>query len=138
MFFAHTDPKTHLLLSLKPQKLRVYLDYEEGKVSFHNVTGSHINTFTDMKLNPNEKLYPLFFTIDVNTYLVLESPVILQINHTLLSEPGHNSESSGISYSLSMTMSLQSSGLMIVKTLSLSHWLCLQALCLASPHLRKG
>ncbi|MGH0177603.1 UNVERIFIED_CONTAM: hypothetical protein FKN15_074885 [Acipenser sinensis] len=66
--------QTPLPLSLKPQKLGVYLDYEEGQLSFYNVeTRSHIYTFTDMEFNPNEKLYPFFCTGD-NTDLVLESP----------------------------------------------------------------
>ncbi|MGH0154207.1 UNVERIFIED_CONTAM: hypothetical protein FKN15_026526 [Acipenser sinensis] len=74
-FTALTDPRTPLPRSLNPQKLGVYLDYEEGQLSFYNVeTRSHIYTFTDMEFNPNEKLYPLFYTLDSNTDLVLESP----------------------------------------------------------------
>ncbi|XP_058867821.1 nuclear factor 7, ovary-like [Acipenser ruthenus] len=74
-FTALTDPETPLPRSLKPQKLGVYLDYEEGQLSFYNVeTRSHIYTFTDMEFNPNEKLYPFFCTWDENTNLVLESP----------------------------------------------------------------
>ncbi|XP_058871556.1 butyrophilin subfamily 1 member A1-like [Acipenser ruthenus] len=74
-FTALTDPETPLPRSLKPQKLGVYLDYEEGQLSFYNVeTRSHIYTFTDMEFNPNEKLYPFFCTGYKNTDLVLESP----------------------------------------------------------------
>ncbi|MGH0176011.1 UNVERIFIED_CONTAM: hypothetical protein FKN15_071632 [Acipenser sinensis] len=74
-FTALTDPRTPLPRSLKPQKLGVYLDYEEGQLSFYNVdTRSHIYTFTDMEFNPNKKLYPLFWTEDEDTDLVLESP----------------------------------------------------------------
>ncbi|MGH0184281.1 UNVERIFIED_CONTAM: hypothetical protein FKN15_014612 [Acipenser sinensis] len=74
-FTALTDPQTPLPRSLKPQKLGVYLDYEEGQLSFYNVeTRSHIYTFTDMEVNPNEKLYPFFYTADETTDLVLESP----------------------------------------------------------------
>ncbi|MGH0153238.1 UNVERIFIED_CONTAM: hypothetical protein FKN15_053626 [Acipenser sinensis] len=73
-FNAFTHPRTPLPRSLKPQKLGVYLDYEEGQLSFYNVEArSHIYTFTDMKFNPNEKLYPFFYTYS-NTDLVLESP----------------------------------------------------------------
>ncbi|RXM91254.1 E3 ubiquitin-protein ligase TRIM39 [Acipenser ruthenus] len=73
-FIALTDPWTPLPLSLEPQKLGVYLDYEEGQLSFYNVeTRSHIYTFTDMEFNPNEKLYPFFCTYS-DTDLVLESP----------------------------------------------------------------
>ncbi|XP_058844951.1 butyrophilin subfamily 2 member A2-like isoform X2 [Acipenser ruthenus] len=74
VFTALTDPQTILPLSLKPQKLGVYLDYEEGQLSFYNLeTRSHIYTFTDMEFNPSEKLYPLFYTSSY-TDLVLESP----------------------------------------------------------------
>ncbi|MGH0173839.1 UNVERIFIED_CONTAM: hypothetical protein FKN15_066284 [Acipenser sinensis] len=74
-FTAATSPQTPLPRILKPQKLGVYLDYEEGQLSFYNVeTRSHIYTFTDMEFNHNEKLYPLFWTRDENTDLVLESP----------------------------------------------------------------
>ncbi|XP_058875324.1 butyrophilin subfamily 3 member A1-like [Acipenser ruthenus] len=74
-FTALTDPQTPLPRSLKPQKLGVYLDYEEGQLSFYNVeTRSHIYTFTDMEFKPNEKLYPFFCNGDKNTALVLESP----------------------------------------------------------------
>ncbi|MGH0155941.1 UNVERIFIED_CONTAM: hypothetical protein FKN15_043463, partial [Acipenser sinensis] len=73
-FTALTDPRTPLPRSLKPQKLGVYLDYEERQLSFYNAEKrSHIYTFTDMELNPNEKLYPLFYTYSM-TALVLESP----------------------------------------------------------------
>ncbi|MGH0191521.1 UNVERIFIED_CONTAM: hypothetical protein FKN15_065018 [Acipenser sinensis] len=65
-FIALTDPRTPLPLSMKPQKLGVYLDYEEGWLSFYNVeTRSHIYTFTDMEFKPNEKLYPFFWTWDL-------------------------------------------------------------------------
>ncbi|MBN3287816.1 TRI39 ligase, partial [Polyodon spathula] len=74
-FTALTDTQTPLHLSLKPQKLGVYLDYEEGQLTFYNVESrSHIYTFTDMDFNHNEKLYPFFYTRDRNTGLVLESP----------------------------------------------------------------
>ncbi|XP_041112288.1 E3 ubiquitin-protein ligase TRIM39-like isoform X2 [Polyodon spathula] len=74
-FTAVTDPETPVSLRLKPQKLGVYLDYEEGQLSFYNVESrSHIYSFTDMEFNPNEKLYPFFWTWDSDTDLVLESP----------------------------------------------------------------
>ncbi|XP_041089997.1 E3 ubiquitin-protein ligase TRIM39-like [Polyodon spathula] len=45
-------------LSVKPRKVGVYLDYEEGHLSFYNVeTRSHIYTLND---SFTEKLYPYF------------------------------------------------------------------------------
>ncbi|XP_041088030.1 butyrophilin subfamily 2 member A2-like, partial [Polyodon spathula] len=64
-FIANTVPNESITLplSLKPQNLGVYLDYKERQLSFYNVeTRSHIYTFTDMDLNPNEKVYPLVGT----------------------------------------------------------------------------
>ncbi|MBN3314018.1 A33 protein, partial [Atractosteus spatula] len=57
-FKALANPPVLLPLSLKPQKVGIYLDYEEGQVSFYNVeTRNHIYTFTDTF---TEKLYPYF------------------------------------------------------------------------------
>ncbi|XP_066577973.1 E3 ubiquitin-protein ligase TRIM39 [Amia ocellicauda] len=57
-FKANADPSISLPLSLKPQRLGVYVDYEKGQVSFYNVEArTHIYTFTDTF---TEKLYPFF------------------------------------------------------------------------------
>ncbi|XP_034148404.1 butyrophilin subfamily 2 member A1 isoform X2 [Esox lucius] len=54
---------THFLLPLReePQKVGVFVDYEEGQVSFFNVEArSHIYSFTEQTFN--EKLHPFFYT----------------------------------------------------------------------------
>ncbi|XP_057210685.1 E3 ubiquitin-protein ligase TRIM47-like [Triplophysa rosa] len=51
------DPDVSLSLSVKPQKVGVFVDYEEGLVSFYDVENrSHIYSFTDQSFT--EKLYP--------------------------------------------------------------------------------
>ncbi|RXM92960.1 E3 ubiquitin-protein ligase TRIM39 [Acipenser ruthenus] len=74
-FWAVTDPRSPLPLSLKPGKLGVYLDYEGGQLSFYNVeTRSHIYTFTDLEFNGSGKVYPVFYTRDWKKELVLAPP----------------------------------------------------------------
>ncbi|TRY81545.1 hypothetical protein DNTS_012073 [Danionella cerebrum] len=70
-FYACTKPETELPLSFVPKRLGVYLDYEEGQVSFYNVeTRTHIFTFT---ANFHEKLYPLFAPLDGRTLITISS-----------------------------------------------------------------
>ncbi|XP_038855433.1 butyrophilin subfamily 1 member A1-like [Salvelinus namaycush] len=67
-----TGPSVILSLREKPQKVGVFVDYEEGRVSFYNVEArSHIYSFTDYTFT--EKLYPLFYcgTIDNSDPLVI-------------------------------------------------------------------
>ncbi|XP_051974262.1 zinc-binding protein A33 [Xyrauchen texanus] len=71
-FYACTIPETEIPMPLVPRKLGVYLDYEEGQVSFYNVdTRSHIFTFAT---SFREKLYPLFAPLDGRTLITLSSP----------------------------------------------------------------
>ncbi|XP_072523771.1 uncharacterized protein [Salminus brasiliensis] len=71
-FYACTDPETPLPLTLVPKKLGIYLDYEEGQISFYNVESkSHIYTFTG---HFREKLYPLFAPLDGRTLMTISSP----------------------------------------------------------------
>ncbi|XP_029111926.1 pyrin-like [Scleropages formosus] len=56
---ALAESSVFLNLSVKPQKVGMYVDYEEGQVSFYNVEArSHIYTFTGYRFT--EKLCPYF------------------------------------------------------------------------------
>ncbi|CDQ82313.1 unnamed protein product [Oncorhynchus mykiss] len=56
---ACTFPPVFLSLREKPQKVGVFVDYEEGQVSFYDVEArSHIYSFTGCTFT--EKLYPFF------------------------------------------------------------------------------
>ncbi|XP_039598093.1 E3 ubiquitin-protein ligase TRIM39-like [Polypterus senegalus] len=57
-YWAFTSPSTFLALNVKPRKVGVFLDYEEGQLSFFNVESqTHLYTFIDTF---TEKLYPYF------------------------------------------------------------------------------
>ncbi|KAG9351699.1 hypothetical protein JZ751_022950 [Albula glossodonta] len=71
-FYACTKPETPLPMHEIPRKVGIYMDYEEGQISFYNVaTKSHIYTFTDTF---REKLYPLFAPLDGRTLITVSSP----------------------------------------------------------------
>ncbi|XP_048826805.1 E3 ubiquitin-protein ligase TRIM39 isoform X1 [Brienomyrus brachyistius] len=54
-----STPPIVLTLDSKPRKVGVYVDYEEGQISFYNVKArSHIYTFMDVF---TEKLFPFFY-----------------------------------------------------------------------------
>ncbi len=56
---ACDDPRVSLSLRVKPQRVGVFVDYEEGLVSFYDVeSSSHIYSFTDQSFT--EKLFPYF------------------------------------------------------------------------------
>uniref|UniRef100_A0A3B3QRW1 Uncharacterized protein n=1 Tax=Paramormyrops kingsleyae TaxID=1676925 RepID=A0A3B3QRW1_9TELE len=72
---ASTAPPTILPTDLKPERVGVYLDYEEGQISFYNVDHRcHIYTFKD---EFTVKLFPLFGTkkgcFKIFTVLVLSA-----------------------------------------------------------------
>lgn len=70
--YACTKPETPLPTGLAPQRLGIYLDYEEGQISFYNAeTKSHIYTFTG---SFRKKLYPLFAPLDGRTLLKIIQP----------------------------------------------------------------
>ncbi|TRY93192.1 hypothetical protein DNTS_006317 [Danionella cerebrum] len=57
-YVANTVPPTFFSLTPMPKKLSIYLDCEEGRLSFYcSDTGTHIYTFKDAF---TEKLHPLF------------------------------------------------------------------------------
>ncbi|KPP56927.1 hypothetical protein Z043_125408, partial [Scleropages formosus] len=58
-YTALDDNPLHLSLRSKPTYVGVYVDYEQGEVSFYDVEArSHIHTFTGCEFT--EKLYPYF------------------------------------------------------------------------------
>ncbi|XP_073721068.1 zinc finger protein RFP-like, partial [Misgurnus anguillicaudatus] len=59
-YWASEGPSSvYLSLSVAPQRVGVFVDYEEGRVSFYDVESMcHIYSFTDQSFN--EKLYPVF------------------------------------------------------------------------------
>ncbi|XP_051899513.1 E3 ubiquitin-protein ligase TRIM39-like [Pristis pectinata] len=59
-YSAFTNPRTSLPLTVSPKRLGIYLDYEEGQISFYNaLTMDHIYTFTDTF---TEAVHPYFST----------------------------------------------------------------------------
>lgn len=58
-YAALTAPPVNLSLKEKPQKVGVFVDYEEGLVSFYNVTyKSHIYSFTECSFSG--EIFPYF------------------------------------------------------------------------------
>ncbi|XP_029311223.1 zinc-binding protein A33 [Cottoperca gobio] len=69
-FYICTKPETQLPISLVPKRVGIYLDYEEGQISFYNAeTKSHIHTFTG---SFRGKLYPLFAPMDGRTVMTIQ------------------------------------------------------------------
>ncbi|XP_071768045.1 butyrophilin subfamily 3 member A1 [Centroberyx gerrardi] len=71
---ALTVPFTALPPGLIPRKVGVYLDYDQGQLSFYDVDSrSHIYTYNESFA---EKLFPLFGTVEIIKDLVIRSPVV--------------------------------------------------------------
>ncbi|XP_045073308.1 E3 ubiquitin-protein ligase TRIM39-like [Coregonus clupeaformis] len=71
---ALTWPSVPLSLREKPQKVGVFVDYEEGQVSFYNVEArSHIYSFAGYTFT--EKLYPLFYSDTIYNRSLVITPV---------------------------------------------------------------
>ncbi|XP_036452090.1 butyrophilin subfamily 1 member A1-like isoform X2 [Colossoma macropomum] len=77
---ALAGPSVILSLKEKPQKVGVFVDYEEGLVSFYDVEArSHIHSFTGQSFT--EKLYP-FFSPSNNDGGENSAPLIISVvNH---------------------------------------------------------
>ncbi|XP_041708564.2 zinc finger protein RFP-like [Coregonus clupeaformis] len=72
---AYAGPWVNLSLREKPQKVGVFVDYEEGEVSFYDVEArSHIYSFTGYTFT--DRLYPLFST-GMNTHGDNSAPLII-------------------------------------------------------------
>ncbi|XP_006037663.1 zinc finger protein RFP-like [Alligator sinensis] len=66
---ALTSPRVLLTLTKRPTKIRVYLDYGRGQVSFYDAdNGTPIFTFND---SFNEKIFPFFSLWSPGTYIKL-------------------------------------------------------------------
>ncbi|XP_062391703.1 E3 ubiquitin-protein ligase TRIM39 [Sardina pilchardus] len=71
-FYACSKPETLLPQELVPTRVGIYLDYDEGQISFYNAeTRSHLYTFKGVF---REKLYPLFAPLDGRTLMTITSP----------------------------------------------------------------
>ncbi|XP_068459398.1 E3 ubiquitin-protein ligase TRIM21-like isoform X2 [Clinocottus analis] len=80
-YYALDDPPVRLSLRSGPQKVGVFVDYEEGLVSFHDVDAAAlIYSFTGCCFT--EKLYP-FFSPCLNVGGKNSAPLIISpVNHT--------------------------------------------------------
>ncbi|KAF4088714.1 hypothetical protein AMELA_G00057900 [Ameiurus melas] len=74
-YYALDSPRVSLSLKQAPQKVGVFVDYEEGLISFYNVdVKSHIYSFTGQTFT--EKLYP-FFSPSLNNGGENSAPLII-------------------------------------------------------------
>ncbi|XP_073716079.1 E3 ubiquitin-protein ligase TRIM39-like isoform X2 [Misgurnus anguillicaudatus] len=78
-YWACVDPDVPLCLKVKPQKVGVFVDYEEGLVCFYDVESrSHIYSFTAQTFS--EKLFP-FFSPSLNYEGKNSAPLIISPVH---------------------------------------------------------
>ncbi|XP_034736139.1 E3 ubiquitin-protein ligase TRIM21-like [Etheostoma cragini] len=80
-YYAAAGPDVRLSLKSQPQKVGVFVDYEEGLVSFYDVDAAAlIYSFTGCSFT--EKLYPFFRPCDHNGGKNSAPLVISPVNHT--------------------------------------------------------
>ncbi|XP_062291666.1 E3 ubiquitin-protein ligase TRIM21-like [Scomber scombrus] len=78
---AHNEPPVRLTLKSQPQKVGVFVDYEEGLVSFYDVDAAAlIYSFTGCSFI--EKLYPLFSPCNNNGGKSSAPLIICPVNQT--------------------------------------------------------
>uniref|UniRef100_A0AAZ3P465 E3 ubiquitin-protein ligase TRIM39-like n=1 Tax=Oncorhynchus tshawytscha TaxID=74940 RepID=A0AAZ3P465_ONCTS len=78
---ACTSPPVLLSLRKKPQKVGLFVDYEEGLISFYDVEArSHIYSFTGCTFT--EKLFPFFGPSDNDDGQNSAPLIISHVNHT--------------------------------------------------------
>ncbi|XP_067267065.1 E3 ubiquitin-protein ligase TRIM39-like [Chanodichthys erythropterus] len=82
-YWACADPDVILSLRVKPQRVGVFVDYEEGLVSFYDVeSSSHIYSFTGQSFT--DKLYPFFSPFPNNGGKNSTPLIITPVNHNKL------------------------------------------------------
>ncbi|XP_031135704.1 E3 ubiquitin-protein ligase TRIM21-like [Sander lucioperca] len=80
-YYAAAGPSVRLSLKSRPQKVGVFVDYEEGLVSFYDVDAAAlIYSFTGCSFT--EKLYPFFRPCDHNDGKNSAPLIICPVNHT--------------------------------------------------------
>uniref|UniRef100_A0A671T4Z6 Uncharacterized protein n=1 Tax=Sinocyclocheilus anshuiensis TaxID=1608454 RepID=A0A671T4Z6_9TELE len=79
-YWACADPCVYLSLRVKPQKVGVFVDYEEGLVSFYDVESrSHIYSFTAQSFT--NRLYSYFCSFPDDTGKDSASMIISPVNY---------------------------------------------------------
>ena len=80
-YTACASPQVILSLREKPQKVGVFVDYEEGQVSFYDVEArSHIYSFTGCTFK--DKLFPFFIPSNNDDGKNSAPLIISPVNHT--------------------------------------------------------
>ena len=78
---ALAGPGVLLSLKSKPEKVGVFVDYEEGLVSFYDVdVAAPIYFFTGC--NFTEKLYPYFSPCGITSGINVSPLILLPLSHT--------------------------------------------------------